>query len=262
MMFSRSISILLLLGLTTACAALDVFAAPSAPLNATETPPASATIDWFPASATPTPQVFSTQTPTPEMRPGLGTLALTDDFSIANLWNISTSDQGSAAIDSKRLTLAVQPHIYMISLRNDLVLGDFYAEIIAQPDLCRGRDEYGILIRANAVAYYRFALNCNGQVRAERVSVNQKHPLQSPVSSVDAPISTPGQVRIGIWASGSQMRFFLNDHYQFGINDANYASGTIGVFAYSISDTPVTINFSDLAVRKLNASPAPGTTAP
>ena len=262
MMFSRFISILFLSGLITACAALDVFAAPAPDLNATETPPPTSTIDWFPASATPTPEVSFTQTATPEMRPGLGEVTLTDDFSFPNLWNTSASDQGSAAIDSKRLTLAVQPRIYMVSLRNDLVLGNFYAEIIAQPGLCRGDDEYGFLIRANAVAYYRFVLNCNGQVRAERVSVYERHPLQNPVSSGDAPSNAPSQVRIGVWASGTEMRLFLNDHYQFSISDANYASGTIGVFAHSLSDTPVTISFSDLVVRELSLVLTAGTPAP
>ena len=58
------------------------------------------------------------------------------------------------------------------------------------------------------------------------------------------------------------MRLFLNDHYQFGISDANYASGTIGVFAHSLSDTPVTINFSNLLVRGLIVAPATGSPAP
>ena len=66
----------------------------------------------------------------------------------------------------------------MISLRHDLTASDYYAEITARPDLCRGDDSYGLLVRANAVAYYRFSLTCNGNVFAERISVGTRELLQ------------------------------------------------------------------------------------
>jgi hypothetical protein len=246
----------------TACSVLDIFDAPALPVNVTKTPPPSATIVWFPPSATPTFQFFATKTTTPEKRPGLGEVTLSDNFSVVNSWNTSISDQGSASIEHNRLTLAVQPDIYMLSLKNELVLGNFYAEITARPDLCRGADEYGLLVRANAVAYYRFALTCDGHVHAERVSVSEKHPLQKIVTSGDVPIGAPSELRIGIWALGSEMRLFLNGRYQFTIADPNYASGTLGVFAQSASDTPVTVNFSDLVVQQIDLVPPTRTPHP
>jgi hypothetical protein len=246
----------------TACSTLDLFAAPALPVNATETPAPSATIVWFPPSATPTLQFFATKTATPEQRPGIGEVILTDNFSVANSWNTSASDQGSAIIERNRLTLAVQPSIYMLSLKNKLVPDNFYAEITARPRLCRGADEYGLLVRANAVAYYRFALTCDGQVHAERISVYEKHLLQEAIISGDAPIGAPSEVRIGIWALGTEMRLFLNGRYQFTIDDPNYASGTLGVFAFSASDTPVTVNFSDLVVRQIDLVPPTKTPHP
>jgi len=247
---------------TTACSALDLFAAPALPVNVTETPPPSATIIWFPPSATPTFQFFPTKTATPEQRPGLGEVILTDNFSVVHSWNTPASDQGSAIIERNRLTLAVQPGIYMFSLKNELVLENFHAEITARPSLCRGADEYGLLVRANAVAYYRFALSCNGQVHAERKSGYEKHPLQDTIISGDAPIGAPSEVRIGIWALGTEMRLFLNGRYQFTIADPNYASGTLGVFAQSASDTPVTVSFSNLVVRQLDLMPPTKTPHP
>jgi len=150
----------------------------------------------------------------------------------------------------------------MLSLKNELVLGNFYTEITARPGLCRGADEYGLLVRANAVAYYRFALTCDGQVHAERISVYEKHPLQEPIISGDAPIGAPSEVRIGIWALGTEMRLFLNGRYQFTIDDPNYASGTLGVFAFSASDTPVTVSFSNLVVRQIDLVPPTKTPHP
>ena len=226
------------------------------PIILTKTPLPTSTFVWFPASATPSPQAFSTYPPTPEMRPGLGTTFLTDEFSDKSLWDASraASDQASAAIEDNRLTLAAQSKVYMISLRHELVLDDYYAEITARPNLCRADDSYGILVRANpeGVAYYRFALSCNGTAGAERISVGTRQLLQAPLLSGDVPPGAPGEVRIGIWAVGNEMRLFLNGRYQFSISDSNYASGTLGVFVNSAGDTPMIVSFSDLTVQRAN----------
>ncbi len=226
------------------------------PIILTKTPLPTSTFVWFPASATPSPQAFSTYPPTPEMRPGLGTTFLTDEFSDKSLWDASraASDQASAAIEDNRLTLAAQSKVYMISLRHELVLDDYYAEITARPNLCRADDSYGILVRANpeGVAYYRFALSCNGTAGAERISVGTRQLLQAPLLSGDVPPGAPGEVRIGIWAVGNEMRLFLNGRYQFSISDSNYASGTLGVFVNSAGDTPMIVSFSDLTVQRVN----------
>lgn len=238
--------------LISSCSALDVLNVTPIPPITTETPLPTSTIVWFPPSAIPSPQAFSTYPPTPEMRPGLGATFLTDDFSDISLWDIAASDQASSAIEDNRLTLAAQSKVYMISRRHELVLDDYYAEITARPSLCRGDDSYGILVRANAVAYYRFALSCNGTLGAERVSVGTRHLLQAPLLSGDVPPGAPGEVRIGIWAVGNEMRLFLNGRYQFSISDSNYASGTLGVFVNSAGDTAMIVTFSNLTVQRVN----------
>ena len=255
---------MILCGLLTACSALATPVMTETPPPATPLPSPSATIAWFPPSTTPSPQVFATYTATPEMRPSLGPVLLQDDFSVESegLWDTATSDQGSASIDRNRLTLAVQAGVYLISLHHDLAANNFYAEITARLSLCRGDDDYGLLVRANAVAYYRFALSCNGTARAERISVNTRQPLQAPIASGDAPPGAPGEVRIGVWAVGAEMRLFLNGRYQFSIHDSNYRTGTIGVFAHSAGDTPVTINFSDFMLQEVTYSPPTRTPMP
>jgi hypothetical protein len=240
--------------LTTSCAVLDAINTTPVPIVATGTPIPTSTIVWFPPSVTPSAQAFSTYPPTPEMRPGLGEIFLTDNFSDQESWNTAVSDQASAAIDNNQIVLAAQNKVFMFSLRRDLALNDYYAEITARINLCRGDDSYGVLVRANAVAYYRFALTCNSTVGAERVSVGTRQLLQSPLPSGDAPPGAPGEVRIGIWAVGTEMRLFLNGRYQFGISDTNYPGGTIGVFVNSTSDTGTIISFSDLTVQEINYS--------
>ena len=122
--------------------------------------------------------------------------------------------------------------------------------------LCRGDDRNGLLVRANAVAYYRFSLTCNGTVFAERISVGKRELLQTPLPSGDVPPGAPGEVRIGIWAAGPELRLFLNGRYQFGISNTAYPSGTIGVFVNSTSDTPAIVSFSRLILQEVDYSPS------
>ena len=248
--------------LLTACSGMGLDSVTATPRPPTPTPLQTPTPIWFPATATPTPQPVRTQIATPEMLTGLGSIIATDDFSRFSTWDTASSDQGSASISRDRLTLAVQPGVYLISLQRNIVAGDFYAEITARPSLCRGADEYGFLARANAITYYRFSLTCSGQVHAERISLNERHDLHEPVFSGDVPPGAPGEVRIGVWAAGPELRLFLNGRFQFSINDLNLSSGTVGVFARAAGDTPVTVTFSDLVVRAVDYTPPTRTPNP
>jgi hypothetical protein len=248
--------------LLTACYSTELGAITATPRPPTATPFQTPTTVWFPATVTPTPQPRLTQPPTPEMLTGVGTLIAIDDFNDPAEWDTAVSDEGSAAVSRQRLTLAVQPGIYMISLQRQMVLGNFYAEITARPSLCRGEDEYGFLVRASAASYYRFALTCNGQAHAERISLRERHDLHEPVMSGDVPPGAPGEVRIGVWASGPELRLFLNGRFQFSFTDKNLSSGTVGVFAQANGNTPVTITFSDLDVHSVEYNPPTKTPAP
>lgn len=248
--------------LLTACSGAGVEVITATPRPATATPYQTPTIVWFPSTATLTPQPMRTQPPTPQMLTGVGTLIAIDDFNDPEEWDTAVSDEGSASVSRQRLTLAVQPSVYMVSLQREMVLGNFYAEITARPSLCRGEDEYGFLVRASAASYYRFALTCNGQAHAERISLHERHDLHEPVMSGDVPPGAPGEVRIGVWAAGPELRLFLNGRFQFSFKDSNLSSGTVGVFAQANGDTPVTVTFSDLDVRSVEYNPPTKTPAP
>lgn len=244
----KSIFTFLLMGiLVTSCVTPDQ-TLPSATHNPTDTPPPTQTIVWFPPSATPTPGTFTTYTATAEMNPGIGAILLEDDFSDSSVWDVAASDQGSAAISRERLTLAVQPGIYLASLRRDAAFDNFYAEITARTSLCREADNYGLIVRAVGSSFYRFVLSCNGTIHVERIKNGTKLILLEPVPSGDAPLGAPGEVRIGLWAVGAEMRLFLNDRFQFSLVDKSFPGGAFGLFARSAGDTPVTVTFSDLTV--------------
>ena len=256
---TKLIAALGLILLLAACASAPDATAPEPTDTAAPLP--SPTVVWFPPTATPTPIPLSTPTSTPDPKPGVGNLIFIDDFSTPLSWNTAVSDQATIDVSRNRLTIAVQPGMYALSLRQGISLINFYAEVTASLGLCKGADDYGILVRA-IVSYYRFALSCDGNVRAERVSVGTRAPLQVAVRSGDAPLGSPGEVRIGIWVVGSEMRFFLNGRYQFTVTDANYRSGTIGLFARAAGHTPTTIIFSNLSVYSVDYTPAAKTPKP
>ncbi len=225
-------------------------------LTQTETP----TVVWFPPTETPTPFPTQAVIPTPEGRPGLGEVLFSDNFDQPEFWDTAISNTASAIIERNRLTLAVKkPRLAVVSLRREPRLGDFYVEMSADLSLCRGKDQYGLLLRVfSSDDYYRYVINCSGQVRLERVRSSQPYPLQDWLPSGDAPPGAPGEVKIGVWAVGSEMRFFLNDRHQFTVRDPLFKQGTLGVFVKSEGASPVTVSFSELIVYAVTyASPTP-----
>jgi hypothetical protein len=141
-------------------------------------------------------------------------------------------------------------------------LGNFYAEVTARPSLCRGDDAYGVLVRAQGNSFYRFGLTCNSMIFAERIKSNVRLSLQAPLSSGDAPPGAPGEVRIGIWAMGGEMRLFLNDRFQFSVTDTAFSSGAIGLFTRGAGDTQVSVTFSDLIVYDVEYAGSTKTPSP
>jgi hypothetical protein len=229
-----------------------------------EVPTTTATIQWFPATATPTPRAVEEVTPTLDPRPSIGTLKVEDNFSKTDLWQVNRSDAGTVAYGKNELTLAiskVRGRLY--SFRQDILVKDFYMEISVNPSLCRGQDAYGILFRVkNSGSFYRFLVNCSGQFKIERVSGNTPSVLRDWTRLGQVQVGSMGKIKIGIWARGSELRVFVDDVYQYQATDAAFLEGWLGVFAVSSSDTPVTVNFSDLKVWALDGTAAIETLSP
>jgi len=217
------------------------------PPSATPTP----TIVWFPPTATPTPfPTLETATPTPDLRTGIGALILEDDFSDESFWALGFNGLGSVALGKNTLSLATEGgKVYLSSMRNQPVLSDFYLEVTASVSLCSERDEYGLLLRISPSGdLYRFSLACDGYVRMDRI---YQGTASSPVAWTPSGAVLPGApstARLAVWAVGEEMHFYINDIYQFAVRDTVLFSGQIGVFARSVNDEPLTVNFSDLVV--------------
>lgn len=248
--------LLLIISLTlllNACIGLEPKLAEPLPTS-TPTPTATATKVWFPPTVTPTTVTTRAIVPTPEKRPGIGEIVLSDTFSEQTEWQTARNNLGSVAFGRNELTIAIAGQRGIInSLRETPILDDFYLEITASPSLCRDIDTYGILLRAGSnIDYYRYVIGCNGQIRLERLKNGKIAVLQNWIPSGQVPPGSPLVLRLGVWAMDDELRFFINDIYQFNIHDPVWRSGQIGLFARSGSDSPLTVSFSDLKVNYLS----------
>jgi hypothetical protein len=227
----------------------------------TDTPQPTLTITpttvWFPPTDTPTFMPTQAILPTANQKPAVEEELLADDFTDPAQWSTGLVAAGSVAFGEKELTLAVsQPKGALLSLRKAPLPQNFYLDITVDLSLCRGSDAYGLLLHASSpVDYYRYVISCTGQLRLERIKNSQLAILQDWTPAGPVPPGSPLLLRLGVWAAGSEMRFFINDEFQFSARDPVFTGGTLGVFARSVNDTPVTVSFSDLHVYALGTLP-------
>lgn len=248
---------LYLLVSVTLFAGLAACASQAAPLppEPTDTPqpptltPTSTPV-WFPPTPTNTPRPTTAITPTVDVQPKYGKALFQDKFKDPKQWTLGSKPAGSVALGGGELTIAVsQPGGYLFSVRQGTALADFYAEVTASPSICKGGDEYGMLVRVSeSVEFYRFALTCDGQARVDRYVSGRASSPQPPVLSGAVPPGAPSESRLAVLAISSELSFFANGEYLFSVHDPSLPSGTLGVFAHSNGQTAVTVNFSDLQV--------------
>lgn len=230
---------------------------PTATPQASLTP--TATIDWFPATATPTLRPTDVILPTATPALALGAELLRDDFSNPGAWAVVRNTTGTAQYGKDRFTLAVSAkNGYLVSLRDNPEFGDFYLEVTVSPSLCRGSDQYGLFLRSGGEGYgYRWVITCDGRTRLERVRDFRASLVEDWVTSPFILPGVPVSMRLGAWMAGSELRFYSQGVEVFRTREPFYAGGKIGVFARASSDTPVTVSFSDLVVSGIDLSALP-----
>jgi len=224
--------------------------------SATLTPPPTSTptVIWFPLTSTPTPLSPALPvTPTLDQRPEQGELLFSDDFGDGSDWLLGQTATTSIAVGNHALTLALdQPDGYIYTLRKSPLLGDFYLEVTASPTLCRAADEYGLLLRVSEnLDFFRFSLSCDGHVRLDKYFGGKaSSPLPKSMSGA-VPPGAPSSSRLAVWAKGKEMRFYINDQYQFTIKDGTLLRGSLGFFIRSGGENALTVSFSKLSVSKV-----------
>lgn len=247
----------LLLGLA-ACRPVPLSPTPTpSPAPPTATP--TSTSVPFPPTRTPTPLPPTLPPlPTPDPFAGRGPLLLDDPFTDAAPWTTPRFAVGTLTVHAGRLTLEVgQPPGLAAALRREPTVRDFILTTRVAPRLCRGRDAYGLLLRADAAgrAFYRLGVTCAGEVLAEYVEGQVVVPLSAP-QRLPLPTTFPVEVPLAVWARGSVVRFYVHGILTLELNYPNgRRSGLVGAFARAVGETPVAVDFLSWQVWAQEGSP-------
>lgn len=253
-MAMKKVWILCLTLLLAACALPEAQGPTSTPTEPpTLTPFPTATVVWFPPSQTPAVTPTQAATPTPGVMAELGEVILREDFTSSEGWTLPSSDRGLISISGGEISIVInEPGSYFLATLEKPDLGDFYAEITASPILCSSRDEYGFLFRVYGQdQYYRFALNCGGDVRLDRIYAGGSTVLYPWTRSASVPVGAPSSSKLAVLAVGDHIYLYINGAPQATIADQPAGVGSFGVYSRSVGEGAVTIGFSDLVIREV-----------
>ena len=225
-------------------------------LTATQTETPTPTIDWFPATPTPSLQPLPSPTPQPtleDLREGITERLVNDDFTDENLWETSQSPVGNVTFGIQNLTLAIaRPNTSLTSLSQHELPQNFYLELTLQTSLCQPSDQSGVLFWHQSEGdYYRLLMDCAGRVRLELIQGGQASVLQDWEYAQRVQPGAPAANRLGLWVSDGQFQLYINDAYQFSRTVAANRSGGLGVYARAISSNAMTVRFSDLQIYQV-----------
>lgn len=238
------------------CSVPDATEAPMMTSSPTMTEIPSPTIDWFPATPTPTFLPINSPTPQPTLSvdlQGVMELTIEDDFTDPRQWLLTQNSTGNAAFGSQNLTLAVsKPNVFLTSLSQHSIPNNFYLEITIENALCQTQDQFGIdFWYQSPNDYHRLLLNCSGQFRLELIQGGRSIVLHDWETGSKVKVGSPAVNNLGIWVLNGQFQLYINDIFQFEERISNYQTGDIGVFAKAISSSTMTIQFSDLKIYKV-----------
>ncbi|MFN2147550.1 MAG: hypothetical protein ACK2T2_04105 [Anaerolineales bacterium] len=224
--------------------------------------------------ATPTfvfPTLIPTTTYTPPPSPtatadimsGLGPALFRDTFSVDRGWKVTIFGAGGAGLLDGRYSLSVRETFsILVALSPAEAIQNGYLEVTARAVLCSSDDEYGLIFRANGQGeYYRFSLNCSGEARLSRITIDGEHVLipNTPINFV-----FPGLLvdnRLAVLFEGEFFRFFINGSEVFSARDRVLSTGGSGLFVRTRQSGQNTASFDDFILRPLNA-PSTATASP
>jgi hypothetical protein len=248
------------LWLVSGCLPVPATALPAATVTPTVAPTPTATPVWFPPTATPTPlPPTPIPTPTPDMAAGAGAPLAAASFSTPAGWYSPTGFAGRFGVANGVLSLsALHPRADMIVLQRDVPAFNFYLSVIAEPQVCRGEDAYGIVVRASANGgrYYRLGLYCNGKAFAEAVEGGVPVPRVTP-EPASVPPGAPSRATMSVRAAGKTINFAVNGQVLFTISDdlSPYGRDFMGFFARPAGDEGMIVTFRNLTVRPVLPPP-------
>lgn len=249
------ISFFLLFLLLASCKTSTPIVIPEPSPTVTQSLEPSPTIDWFPRTPTPTKEIITPAvTSQPEnLPPGISSELFSDDFSDTTLWTTTKSQSGNVVYGNQTLSLAVAGNKNTLtSVSKHTLPLNFYLTIQINVALCSTGDQYGISFwRQEDGSSHRLLMTCEGSLRLERLTTSSGQVLKDwEVGSHFMP-GSPSTHQVGIWASGGEIRVFVNETFQISATTFKDLSGGLSVIARAGGEKAETIVFSDLKVFKV-----------
>ncbi len=226
---------------------------PTAAITLTPPPTSTPTVIWFPPTETPVVTPTLKITPTPGVMVELGEVLYQDQFISPEGWSLPQNERGQINIGNGEINIIInESGTYLAGTRDKPDVGDFYAEITANPVLCSARDEYGFLFSViGSGQYYRFALSCSGEVRLDRYVSGVTTTLYPWTRSASIPVGAPSVTKLAVLVAENEIHIYINGISQFSTEVQQRIYGSFGVYARSVGDTALTVSFSDLIAREV-----------
>ena len=250
------IGFILAVGLLSGCDTLLPQQEPAPTATNTQTSIPTPTTDWFPATPTPTFIPIASPTPQPTREgsvEGITNLLVNDNFSNESLWLTPEGESGNAAYGTQNLTLAIaRLNASLLSLSQHTLPENFYLDLTIEPSLCNPEDQIGIVFWYQSPSdYYLLLLNCSGEYRLELFQSGQNAVVYDWDSATQMQLSAPATNHVGIWIYEGLLKLFINETYQFEERIARDRTGSLGLFARTISGRAMTVRFSDLKIYQV-----------
>lgn len=233
---------------------------PSATPQATATPPPTET---QPPTSTPSQGPSPTPTGLPldpeDPRYGLNLSApdVEDDFTTRYGW-FELTDVRAATILWERGRMVATDNAadgFLWWSTSGLTAGDFYAEITAEVEDCRGKDAYGLAARIGGGNYdrgYTLEISCDGQYRMRKFISGAAPEVMLEWTASDAIESGSGSSnRLGLLADGPELVGFVNGQALEPVKDEAYVFGNFGLFSEADDSPSLTAAFSDFTLWHL-----------
>ena len=212
-------------------------------------------IVWFPPTATPLPLVTPTVVPTVDKLGKLGEAYLSDGFAAKAGWQTMRTTVGNITLsDMGELTFSMPGDKgTLVSYNRIAFYPSYYLSVDVTLSFCSfHQDGYGILFRVGDSEHFaRVWINCLGQTRFERISGGKAAELSDWAANGKIRPGAPQKFTVGLRVEGEKVELYLNDAFQYEIEDVSTDAGGIALAAETAGAAPLTVSFSNLTIRRL-----------
>lgn len=223
----------------------------------TATPAISPTpsIVWFPPTATPLPLFTPTAVPTEDRLGSLGEAYLQDGFAAKSGWQTMRTTVGNITLsDLGELTFSLHGEKGSLVSSNRIAFyPSYYLSVDVTLSFCSYHlDGYGIYFRVGDSDHTaRLWINCLGQTRFERISGGKPAELSDWAANGKIRPGAPQKFTVGLRVEGKSVELYLNDAFQYEVEDTATDTGGIALGAETAGISPLTVSFSNLTLRRL-----------